>query len=162
MLLATLAVVVVAFVLHPVFAASAPAGALVATDKVTRELYDLEDKKMRLYDALQDLEFEKDSGKISDADFESARTDYLAQVSQVIARMDEIAPTAKKTAKAKPKKKSKQADEVACASCGESNPKSSKFCLECGAAFGVQCASCGESLPDGAKFCNECGEKVAS
>ena len=53
-----------------------------------------------------------------------------------------------------------KAETIACASCGEANPKSSKFCLGCGRPFEAQCGVCGETLPPKAKFCNACGEKV--
>lgn len=172
-LLATLGAIVTAFVLYPVFT-EAPATGFVPADESARKLSDLSDKKAMLYEAIQELDFEKDSGKISATDYEAQRTDYLAQVAAVIEKIDAIAPKkSAPAAKTKPGRKSKKAapadrDQKAeqvgleCSSCGASNPKGSKFCLECGNRFGVTCASCGENLPAGARFCNACGEKVTA
>jgi hypothetical protein len=51
---------------------------------------------------------------------------------------------------------------VNCFSCGHENPPNSRFCLECGAVFGIRCAGCGAELPATAKFCNACGQAVAA
>ena len=163
-LLATLGTVVVAFVLYPVFAnqASEPIG----LDKTQSELRDLEEKKAQILSNIKDLDFEKASGKLSDADYESSRNDYIAQVSAVIARIDELAPQPKpkpkkrKTAKSKRAAPESKAETIACASCGEANPKGSEFCFDCGSPFEARCGACGEKLPPKAKFCNACGEKV--
>ena len=163
-LLATLGTVVVAFVLYPVFAkeASEPIG----LDETQSELRDLEEKKTQILSNIKDLDFEKASGKLSDADYESSRNDYIAQVSAAIARIDELTrqakpkPKKKKTAKSKKAAPGSKAETIACTSCGEANPKGSKFCLECGSAFEAKCGLCGETLPPKAKFCNACGEKV--
>ncbi len=163
-LLATLGAVVVAFVLFPIFASEAPDP--IGLDETQSELRDLEEKKDQILSNIKDLDFEKASGKLSDADYESSRNDYVAQVSAVITRIDELAPQREQEPKKKILAKSKKAapeskaETIACASCGEANPKSSKFCLDCGRPFEAQCGACGETLPPKAKFCNACGEKV--
>ena len=162
-LLATLGAIVVAFVLYPVFT-EAPATGPTVLDESALALSDLSDKKAMLYEAIQDLDFENASGKISETDYETLRNDYLAQVSVVIKKMDGLAPAKPATAttvQAEPEEPAtKQDGELACASCGAHNPQGSNFCLECGHAFALGCASCGESLPANARFCNACGEKV--
>jgi len=164
-LLATLGAIVVAFVLYPVFTES-PANGLVELDETARELSDLSDKKAMLYEAIQELDFEKESGKISDTEYNTLRSDYLAQVAVVIEKIDGLAPAepaAAQTPQGEPQDPAaKPEGELACASCGAQNPRGSKFCLECGHAFVLVCASCGESLPAKARFCNACGEKVVS
>ncbi len=161
-LLATLGAIVVAFVLLPVFSSEAP-GTRFGLDEVEREQVDLSDAKNRLLDAIKDLDFEKDAGKVSDQDYQAARDDYMAQVAAVMARIDELAPEPAKKAEAK--KSDAGRPSVACPSCKETNPQGSKFCLECGTALATEappCASCGEPLPAKAKFCVECGTKVGA
>jgi class 3 adenylate cyclase/tetratricopeptide (TPR) repeat protein len=51
---------------------------------------------------------------------------------------------------------------VICSACGHENPERAKFCLECGAAFGLRCSSCSTELPADAKFCLECGAATAA
>ncbi len=167
-LLATLGAIVVAFVLYPVFT-EATAGAPTAFHETDVALSDLRDKKAMLYDAIQDLDFEKAAGKVSDSDYENARSDYLAQVAVVLEKLDALAPPDTEpeptsTEKTPTKKRTAQEtkDSLECASCGELNPKASNFCIQCGNPFAAACASCGESLHHKARFCNACGEKVSA
>ena len=106
-LLATLGAVVVAFVLYPVFASEAPEP--IGLDDTQSELRDLEEKKNQILSNIKDLDFEKASGKLSDADYESSRNDYVAQVSAVITRIDELAPQREQERKKKKSAKSKKA-----------------------------------------------------
>ncbi len=163
-LLATLGAIAVTFVLYPVFTA-APATAPSELDESEPALSELSDKKAMLYESIQDLDFEKAAGKVSDTDYETARTHYLAQVSAVMEKMDALAPQKQKPIKSTEKaakRKQKLEGDIACESCGEANPKGSNFCLECGKPIAATCASCGESLPAKARFCNACGEKVTA
>ncbi|MDD4291350.1 MAG: SPFH domain-containing protein [Clostridia bacterium] len=49
-----------------------------------------------------------------------------------------------------------------CPSCGTANPKSAKFCSDCGNPLAVAgvCPKCGANIEPGAKFCANCGEKL--
>lgn len=161
---------VVAFVLYPVFTEAGANGALAQLDETDIAISNLRDKKAMLYDAIQDLDFEKAAGKVSDGDYENARNDYLAQVAEVIGKLDalappepEAAPAATKTSsKKRSPKEAKDDPGLACANCGELNPAASNFCNQCGASMARTCASCGENLPAKARFCNGCGAKVSA
>jgi len=159
-LLATLGAIVVAFVLFPIFS-TADGDALLDLGPLGRERLDLSEKKNQLLESLQDLDFEKAAGKLSDVDYESARNDYMGQIATLMSRLDEIVPSPPPS-RSSSKKGGKKAG-TACAGCGESSPPGSKFCLECGKPVereNTNCAKCGETLAAGAKFCGECGEKV--
>lgn len=161
-LLAVLGATVVAFVLYPVFA-EAGAGALSDLGDAEREILDLEEKKSRLYASLTDLDFEKEAGKVSDADYQTARNDYLAQVAAVIEKIDGLAP--RKGEKKKARKSDDGGAARQCGSCSQSSPENAKFCIHCGAALApaqAKCEGCGEALPKGARFCMACGKKVES
>jgi predicted ATPase/class 3 adenylate cyclase len=49
-----------------------------------------------------------------------------------------------------------------CASCRTENREGAKFCVECGAAFGLRCGRCGHAIGAGAKFCADCGYRLES
>ena len=161
-LLATLGATVVAFVLYPVFA-EARAGGLAGLGDAEREILDLEERKSRLYASLADLDFEKEAGKVSEADYQTARNDYLASVAAVLAKLDGLSP--RKGEEKKPRKPAEGAAGRRCGSCSETSPESAKFCTHCGAAFAppeATCEGCGERLPKEARFCMACGKKVRS
>jgi len=160
-LLATLGATVVAFVLYPVFA-EARTGRLRSLGDAEREVLDLEEKKSRLYALLADLDFEKESGKVSEGDYQTARNDYLAQVAAVLAAVDALA--SRKGEKKKTRKPAEAAPGRICGSCSKSSPASAKFCSHCGAAVAPSeaiCEGCGEKLPKEARFCMACGKEVA-
>lgn len=160
-LLATLGATVVAFVLYPVFAEARSSG-LARLGDTEREILDLEERKSRLYTALTDLDFEKESGKVSEADYETARSDYMAQVAAVLGKLDALAPRG--ADKKKPRKPDDEGGKR-CGSCSQTSPESAKFCIHCGAALAAKettCEGCGETLPKEAKFCMSCGKKVGA
>lgn len=162
--LATLGATVVAFVLYPVFSRAREPD-VGATDAVERERITLEEKKTRLYDAITDLDFEKDAGKVSDQDYQTARNDYLAQVAETLTRIDALAPRQPKKSEKKADKSRKEVEAGptrACGTCGKSSRGSSKFCMHCGAPFGLRCVECGASLPAEARFCMACGHRVSA
>src|SRR2546427_6484589 len=47
-----------------------------------------------------------------------------------------------------------------CPKCTAENPDRARFCLECGASFGLRCTGCGAELPVKARFCLECGRPI--
>jgi len=154
-LLAVLGATAVAFVLYPVFAEARDSG-LGSLGDTEREILGLEEKKSRLYAVLADLDFEKEAGKVSDQDYETARNDYMTQVAAVLARLDALAP--RKGEKKKPSGK-------VCPSCAKASPEAAKFCPHCGAPFvppEATCEGCGEKLPQGARFCMACGKRVSA
>ena len=54
------------------------------------------------------------------------------------------------------------ANEIKCPSCGANNPKTMKFCGECGTKLATEkviCSNCGAEIPAGMKFCGECGHR---
>ncbi|MGH9321638.1 MAG: zinc-ribbon domain-containing protein [Vicinamibacteria bacterium] len=124
--LATLGATVVAFVLYPVFT-DARSGALSRVSEVEQELRDLEEKKARLYEVITDLDFEKEAGKVSASDHETARNDYLAQVAAVLARIEALAP-----AKKEKKRERQPVEPLGCVECGEKLPVEAQFCMACG------------------------------
>ena len=160
--LALLGAAVVIFVLVPVFEPQSRAAEPL--DEAQRRLRDLEETKLRLYEAIKDLDFERDAGKVSENDYEHARNDYLKQVAEVLGQIDKLAPPKKTPAERKkhaPEGK-KPAAERRCTSCGETNPRDARFCMSCGDALARVCRACAKSLPAEAKFCLHCGSKVAS
>lgn len=53
-------------------------------------------------------------------------------------------------------------DNKFCPSCGASNPKAAKFCVDCGEKLSQKgkCPACGAEVSGKSKFCPECGEKL--
>ena len=86
----------------------------------------LEEAKVRIYEALRDLQFEYRVGKMSDADYQASKQELQKELARVLQQMDVAAPAVKVVAKAKGN---------VCPHCGASFKDKLKFCGECGKAM---------------------------
>jgi hypothetical protein len=100
----------------------------------------LDERKAAIYEGLRDLQFEYRLNKLSDSDYQSAKTQLQKELARVLAETDRIkaeiasgkpavvaaaapAPVASKPAAPKAN---------TCPSCGATFEKTLKFCGECG------------------------------
>lgn len=94
----------------------------------------LEEAKVRIYEALRDLQFEYRVGKLSDGDYQAAKQELQKELARVLQQMDEAggssAPAAKKPAAA-PK-------QNVCPHCGATFKETLKFCGQCGKPMEVE------------------------
>jgi len=89
----------------------------------------LDERKAAIYENLRDLNFEYQLGKLSDADYQKAKTGLQAELAKVMAAIDEVVKSA--GAVKKPVAKAK-AEPLQCPHCGAKFEKTMKFCGECG------------------------------
>jgi len=93
-----------------------------------------------VYENLQDLEFEFQSGKIAREDYESLRTNYLGEAAGLMAATQEAelikqddAIVEREIAARRAQRGPQRKIEYTCPACGYENPLPVKFCGECGA-----------------------------
>jgi hypothetical protein len=141
------------------------------------DVTDLEHEKNTLLRAIKDLAFERELGKISDADFERIDRGYRQRAKEVLRLLDgEIAPFMEQAEKLleigpasskKKKKKAKQADEpkadvaprfaLKCPHCEAEIEREAVWCGSCKARIAPHtCAKCDATNDPDAKFCKEC------
>lgn len=88
----------------------------------------LQEAKVRIYEALRDLQFEYRLGKLSDEDYQASKQELQKELARVLQQMDVLAPEAAAAGKAvAPAKKGN-----VCPHCGASFKEKLKFCGECG------------------------------
>ena len=112
--------------------------------------------------ALKEIEFDRATGKLSDADYDSLHRRYTAEAlaalragSATPAPAAERAPAAAKARPATP----------TCPTHGPRPEPDAVFCSDCGRRLGAApgyCARCGTTLEQGARYCNSCGTRVAA
>lgn len=95
-----------------------------------------------VFEAIRDLEFDRATDKLSDADYHLMRARYDAQAAQVLQKMDALsaaqakrAPVASRGAADSPAKASKErssAQKNFCARCGARLEPADHFCPACG------------------------------
>jgi hypothetical protein len=89
----------------------------------------LQEAKVRIYEALRDLQFEYRLGKLSDEDYQASKQELQKELARVLQQMDALAPEGKPAAPAVSKKAN------VCPHCGASFKEKLKFCGECGKAM---------------------------
>lgn len=132
--------------LRPAAAASNPLDDLVDP---------LETPKGRVLAALRELEFDRATGKLSQADYEQLTTRYSAEALRLQREED-----ASRGAGARPGRgREGRAGAPTCPTCGPRPEADALFCSACGTrlADADGCLACGATLKPGTRFCAECG-----
>ena len=160
------AVVAIGVVLEPLLRADSRRGVWSHVPDVADDFVDLEDSDSPTSQALlalREIEFDKATGKLSEADYASLKHKY--EESAVSAIRDERASSPSEEdgdaaeamiARAKSKRL------TVCPTCQHALETGSIFCSSCGRSLVVENAPmrgwmCGADLPGGAKYCAECG-----
>ena len=91
----------------------------------------LEEAKVRIYEALRDLQFEYRLGKLSDADYQASKQELQKELARVLQQIGETAVAPSKP----PVKAEVKAKGNVCPHCGASFKEKLKFCGECGKAM---------------------------
>lgn len=125
--------------------------------------------------ALREIDFDRETGKLSDQDYERLKTAYTAEAVAAL-RLEEgraarapdsveslIAARVLQMRVGGPASLRPSASTTEhCPNCGPRPESDALFCSECGRALGAPaCAACGAALVAGARFCERCGAPVA-
>ena len=89
----------------------------------------LDERKTRVYDNLRDLQFEYRLGKLSDEDYQSAKTVLQKELAQVLSDTEALKAKLGSLPLAAPTSKR---DPLVCIHCNAKMGKVMKFCGECG------------------------------
>ena len=113
-----------------------------------------ESPKIQALLAIKEIEFDRETGKLSDEDYASLKATYQRAALAAI-EAEEMSGVGGPAGDA----------AAMCPNCGPRPESSAAFCSECGrpvekAGVYPQCATCGTAAPPGAKFCGECGSRL--
>jgi Double zinc ribbon len=134
---------------------------------------DLEDtpKGMALA-ALKEIEFDRETGKLSDEDYAFLKAKYTGAALEALrAEAPEAAPgkdvetmIAARVRALRSAATSAPAGAPSCSVCGPRPEADAVFCSNCGQRLreGGPCADCGAPLTAGSRFCAQCGAGVAA
>lgn len=135
-----------AFIAYPLLARRArmPAGHSPAVEHRQHTLAE----KEAVYAAINDLDFEYRTGKLSDDDYAELREGYRARALRILKELNE--------------RQREPSGAQRCPGCGYVNPRGSKFCESCGAKLDAEltCHKCGTGHEPADNFCAICGNPL--
>ena len=129
--------------------------------------------------ALKEIEFDRETGKLSDPDYEFLKGKYTAQALDAMRQESEEAASdniealiaakvrALRSASASPSANASHSSAAlhpSCISCGPRPEADAIFCSSCGRRLltGAVCHRCGAALSPESRFCESCGQQVAA
>lgn len=122
LIMAVMLIGVAVYVSQPLLRAKS--GNLYVDDFEETPLQPLLVRKDLIYSAIKELEFDFNTGKLSEDDYQDLREKYAMQAAEVLKDIDEF-ETGKKSSKGRKRK-------AACPECGFKIQKGDRFCKSCG------------------------------
>jgi len=175
-------VVVAAFVMHPLLVGPSAsgrdryrAGGRSALARQMDERAELLEKRVAVYAAIRELDFDHETGKVSDEEHARQRAELVREGVAILKGLDRLeaaAPAADSLEAAIAALR--QGEDVgtgvaglsvaptvnghhACPSCGAPTSATDRFCGTCGQSLEFTCAECGSPYQSGDLFCAHCG-----
>jgi hypothetical protein len=123
--------------------------------------------------ALKEIEFDRETGKLSDADYDFLKAEYTAMALDAL-RKEQAGPAsddleamiAAKVRSLRSASATTPSDTSipACPTCGPRPEADAVFCSNCGHRLptSLACGRCGAALVPGSRFCEACGRPVAA
>lgn len=108
--------------------------------------------------ALREIEFDRATGKLSDADYDALKHRYTAEALAALRASPEEHPQAAPALR----------PSLAAPNCPDHGPRpepDALFCSECGRRLGQApdyCQRCGTALEPESRYCGSCGSRVAA
>jgi hypothetical protein len=116
--------------------------------------------------ALKEIEFDRATGKLSDADYEQLKAKYTEKAVIALRGAAVLTPGASPGVhEPRAVARGQRTAGLTCPEHGARPEADAVFCSECGKRLGLAlgyCARCGTALEDDARYCNRCGARVAA
>ncbi len=117
--------------------------------------------------ALKEIEFDRETGKLSDADYAYLKEKYTAAALEALRaeEPDDIeAMVAARVRVLRSASAPTAPGALACNTCGPRPEPDAVFCSGCGVRLAVagHCERCGAALAPDSRFCEGCGSRVAA
>lgn len=152
---AVLAVIALIFVLHPLFDDSARPSRRAKRQKV-------EAPSAEAVQALREIEFDRETGKLSDSDYGVLKTRYTREAVAAL-REEESELSGDRGDAAEAVILRYRQRQLGCAVCGPRPEPDAVYCSHCGRYLAASCARCHAPVTEvGARYCGECGETLAA
>lgn len=156
-----LAIGALAYVLYPIFFVDAPLDS--STSSATASSTPATEGNIAVA-ALREIEFDRATGKLSDADYAQLKDRYTREALAAMRRSDRASPAIGEAPdEIEAAILSWRARHPECVTCGPRPETDAVFCSTCGRYLRGACGRCGTRIDEvGARFCRQCGERLAA
>ena len=111
--------------------------------------------------ALREIEFDRATGKLSDADYAALRGRYASEALLVMRAAGKNAPLGDDAAEAAIR--AYRSTHPTCGKCGIRPETDAIYCSSCGSYLPGKCTSCGVAVTAaGVRYCIDCGTRLAA
>lgn len=162
-------------VLDPILRPRSPAAADPALDTGPDPDDDLSPRAVALR-ALAEIEFDRATGKLSQADYDALKARYTRETLDALRQEQQARPpvmalatstTPPPAPQVPPRASQAPVPPHSCPAHGPRTEVGAAYCSECGRRLGVRegdqfCGKCGSLLEPEARFCARCGDRVAA
>jgi len=157
---AVLALAALAFVLYPLFRDAPPAPLAAPPSPASAQAR--ESASARAVAALREIEFDRETGKLSDSDYAALKAAYTGEALAAL-RVEDASLAATRDDEAEALIRAHRARGLACTSCGPRPEPDAIYCSQCGRYLAGACGSCGNPVTEaGARYCGTCGTALAA
>jgi len=127
----------------------------LAHSATTNKDANLKEERRMVLSALRDLEFDYQTGKVSQEDHTHLKNLLLAKAAQLMIA-DEKADEALENLIQK-HRLSRRSSPSNCSGCQHPINPTDRFCPACGMPLEQNCPACGSEVASGARYCSSCG-----
>lgn len=121
----------------------------------------LSDRNQEVLLALRDLDFDFQTGKVTEPDYDRIRSGLIAQAATLIQTMDKREVILEDELERKIRNYRQSLGNVSiCPHCSATLLKHANFCSNCGLEVSPHCPGCGNILREGDVFCASCGKST--
>ncbi|MFQ5341712.1 MAG: zinc-ribbon domain-containing protein [Anaerolineae bacterium] len=181
-----LGAVTVAFVLYPLLRASALARRYITDSVAGDRLAKLIAQRDAVYDAIRDVDFDRETGKLTAEDHRlmrerltaegvrllqeldrlmqsDVRDDLEQEIEREVTALRQVAPAEAGEEQPARVPTAGQSDRAVstCPTCGEPVRAGAQFCTHCGANLALTCPECGVAVVADDRFCRSCGAQLS-
>ncbi len=157
---------IAAYVFYPLVRASALGGRYPREAAESERLAELLARRDAIYQAIRDLDFDRETGKLSAEDHQLMRARLTAEGVAVLQELDRLLTLAspedleaqiEREVAALRARRERPARPRTCPECGQAVPADALFCVACGTALERRCPACGAAFEAGDRYCRACG-----
>jgi hypothetical protein len=114
--------------------------------------------------ALREIEFDRETGKLSDTDYAVLKARYTSEAVAALRADDATSGATDIESLIAARTRALTGNAPACPACGPRPEPDAIFCSHCGRRIDSlhDCARCGAAVPRDGRYCEQCGTSVAA